>query len=92
MTGFENNAAASGAGRGMSPDAWTADGQTVSWIGGRPPSGRRSVGHPRARWEDDIEEYVLHSTGLGKGAWTALAQDREGWSQSGEGYVSSFSL
>ena len=35
------------------------------------PEGKRPLGRPRCRWEDNIK--------MGHGDWLALAQDRDGW-------------
>jgi hypothetical protein len=38
------------------------------------PEGRRPLGRPRHRWEDNIQEVVG-----GHGDWMELAQDRDRW-------------
>jgi hypothetical protein len=40
--------------------------------------GKRPLGGPRHRWEDNIEMDVQEAGG-GHGDWTELAQDRDGW-------------
>ena len=40
--------------------------------------GRRSVGRPRRRWEDNIRLY-LREVGCGCVGWMELAQDRGRW-------------
>ena len=40
--------------------------------------GRRSVGRPRRRWEDNIRLY-LREVGCGCVDWMELAQDRGRW-------------
>jgi hypothetical protein len=40
--------------------------------------GKRSLGRPRRRWEDNIKIY-LQEFGGGCGDWMELAQDRDRW-------------
>jgi hypothetical protein len=42
------------------------------------PEGRRPLGRPIRRWEDNIK-MDLQEVGGGRGDWMALAQDRDGW-------------
>jgi hypothetical protein len=42
------------------------------------PEGRRPLGRPRHRWEDNIE-MDIQEVGCGGMDWIELAQDREGW-------------
>jgi hypothetical protein len=42
------------------------------------PEGRRPLGRPRRRWEDNIK-MDLRKTGFGDVDWTHLAQDRDRW-------------
>jgi hypothetical protein len=42
------------------------------------PEGKRPLGRPRRRWEDNIK-MDLQEVGWGRGDWLELAQDREGW-------------
>jgi hypothetical protein len=43
------------------------------------PEGRRSLGRPRRRWEDDIKK-DLREVGWGGGIdWIDLAKDRDRW-------------
>jgi hypothetical protein len=42
------------------------------------PEGKRLVGRPRRRWEDNIE-MDLRETGIDGANWTRLAQDRVQW-------------
>ena len=42
------------------------------------PEGKRPLGRPRRRWEDNIKT-VLHEVGRGCGDWMELAQDRDRW-------------
>jgi hypothetical protein len=40
--------------------------------------GKRPLGRPRRRWEDNIKMDVLE-VGGGRGDWKELAQDRDRW-------------
>ena len=42
------------------------------------PKGKRPVGRPRRRWEDNIK-MDLQEVGRGCGDWMDLAQDRDSW-------------
>jgi hypothetical protein len=42
------------------------------------PEGKRPVGRPRRRWEDNIK-MDLRKVGGSRGVWMELAQDRDGW-------------
>jgi hypothetical protein len=42
------------------------------------PVGKRSLGRPRSRWEDNIKIY-LQEVGCGSLDWIDLAQDRDRW-------------
>ena len=42
------------------------------------PEGKRPLGRPRCRWEDNIR-MDLQEVGLGYEDWIGLAQDRDGW-------------
>jgi hypothetical protein len=42
------------------------------------PEGKRPLGRPRRRWEDNIKMDLQELEG-GRGDWMELAQDREGW-------------
>ena len=42
------------------------------------PDGKRPLGRPRRRWEDNIR-MDLQEVGLGYENWIGLAQDRERW-------------
>ena len=42
------------------------------------PEGKRPVGRPRRRWEDNIK-MDLQKVGMGCGDWMELAQDRDRW-------------
>ena len=42
------------------------------------PDGKRPLGRPRRRWEDNIK-LDLQEVGGGRGDWMELAQDRDRW-------------
>jgi len=42
------------------------------------PDGKRPLGRPRHRWEDNIKMY-LEEVGCGGMVWIDVAQDRERW-------------
>jgi len=42
------------------------------------PEGKRLLGRPRRRWEDNIK-MNLQEVGGGHGDWMELAQDRDRW-------------
>jgi hypothetical protein len=42
------------------------------------PDGKRSLGRPRRRWDDNIK-MDLQEVGGGCGNWMELAQDRDRW-------------
>jgi len=42
------------------------------------PEGKRPLGRPRCRWEDNIK-MDLQEVGCGGMDWIELAQDRDGW-------------
>ena len=42
------------------------------------PTGRRPLGRPRRRWEDNIR-MDLEEIGVNAGNWVDLAQDRNYW-------------
>jgi hypothetical protein len=42
------------------------------------PEGRRPLGRPRRRWEDNIQ-MDLGEIGFGNVDWIRLAQDRDRW-------------
>ena len=42
------------------------------------PEGKRPLGRPRRRWEDNIK-MDLQKVGGGSGDWMELAQDRDRW-------------
>jgi hypothetical protein len=42
------------------------------------PEGKRPLGRPKRRWEDNIKMEV-EEVGGGRGDWKELAQDRDRW-------------
>ena len=42
------------------------------------PEGKKPLGRPRRRWEDNIK-MDLQEVGRGGGYWIGLAQDRDRW-------------
>jgi hypothetical protein len=42
------------------------------------PDGRRPLGRPRRRWEDNIK-MDLREVGYGEADWVDLARDRDRW-------------
>jgi len=42
------------------------------------PEGKRPLGRPRHRWEDNIKMY-LQEMGCGSWDWIEVAQDKERW-------------
>jgi hypothetical protein len=42
------------------------------------PEGKRLLGRPRRRWEEDIR-MDLQDVGVGRGDWMELVQDRDRW-------------
>ena len=44
----------------------------------RKPEGKRLLGRPRRRWEDNIK-MDLQEVGGGGGNWMELARDRDRW-------------
>jgi hypothetical protein len=44
----------------------------------RKPEGKKPLGKPRRRWEDNIKMDV-QEVGGGRGDWMELAQDRDRW-------------
>ena len=42
------------------------------------PTGKRPLGRPRRRWEDNIR-MDLEEVGINAGNWVVLAQDRDYW-------------
>ena len=54
------------------------DGTGVYWVLVGKPKGKRPLGRPRHRWEDNIR-MGLQEVGLGYEDWNGLAQDRDRW-------------
>jgi len=50
----------------------------VYWVLMGKPEGKRPLGRPRHRWEDNMKMH-LHKVGWGSMDWIDLAQDRDGW-------------
>jgi hypothetical protein len=42
------------------------------------PEGKRPLGRPRRRWEDNIK-MDLQEVGGSRGDWMEVAQDKDGW-------------
>jgi len=58
--------------------ARTGQGRAVYMILGGKPEGKRQLGRPRRRWEDNIK-MDLQKVGGGCGDWMEFAQDRDRW-------------
>jgi hypothetical protein len=58
--------------------ARTVEGRGVHRVVVGKPEGRRPLGRPRRRWEDNIK-MDLQEVGGSFGDWMELAQDRDGW-------------
>ena len=54
------------------------DGRGVHRVLVGKPEGKRPLGRPRRRWEDNIKIY-LQEVGGSCGDWMELAQDRDMW-------------
>ena len=54
------------------------EGRYVHKVLGGKPEGKRPLGRPRRRWEDNIK-MDLQEVGRGCGDWMGLAQDRDRW-------------
>ena len=54
------------------------EGRVVHKVSVEKPEGKRPLGRPRCRWEDDIK-MGLEEVGRGCGDWMELAQDRDRW-------------
>ena len=50
----------------------------VQWVLVGKPEGKRPLGRPRRRWEDNIK-MDLQEVGGGHGDWMELAQGRDEW-------------
>ena len=58
--------------------AWMEEGRGVHKVLVGKPEGKRPLGRPRRRWEDNIKT-DLQEVGKGCGDWMELVQDRERW-------------
>jgi hypothetical protein len=58
--------------------ARTGRGKACIWFFVGKPEGKKQLGRPRRRWEDDIKMDVWE-VGCGGVDWFELAQDRERW-------------
>jgi hypothetical protein len=54
------------------------EGRSVYRVLVRKPEGKRPLGRPRRRWEDNIK-VDLQEVGCGSMDWIELAQDRDRW-------------
>ena len=54
------------------------DGRSAFKILTGKPTGKRSLGRPRSRWEDNIR-MDLEEIGISAGNWVDSAQDRNYW-------------
>ena len=54
------------------------EGRTAFKILTGKPTGKRPLGRPRHRWEDNIRS-DLEEIGINAGNWVDLAQDRDYW-------------
>ena len=54
------------------------EGRVVHKVLGGKPEGKRPLGRPRRRWEDNIK-MDLNEVGRGCGDWMGLAQYRDVW-------------
>jgi hypothetical protein len=52
--------------------------RSVYWVWVRKAEGKRPLGRPRCRWEDNIKKY-LQDVGCGGMDWIGLAEDRDRW-------------
>jgi hypothetical protein len=58
--------------------ARTGEGRGVYRVLVGKTEGKRPLGRPRHRWEDDVR-MDLQEVGCGFEDWTGLAQDRDSW-------------
>ena len=61
---------------GWACDAY-GEGRGVHRVLVRKPEGKRSLGRPRRRWEDNIKMDLREVGGVGD--WVELAQNRDSW-------------
>ena len=64
--------------RWMGHVARMEEGRGVHKVLGGEPEGKRPLGRPRRRWEDNIK-MDLQEVGRGCGDWMGLAQNRDRW-------------
>jgi hypothetical protein len=57
---------------------WMGERRGVYTVLVEKPEGKRPLGRPRRRWEDNIKMY-LQKVGCGNMDWIELAQDMDGW-------------
>jgi len=62
---------------GRTYSAYGGKERLIQGFGGK-PEGKRPLGRPRCRWEDNIT-MDLQKLGCGGMDWIKLAQNREGW-------------
>ena len=62
---------------GVACSTYGGEERRVQGFGGK-PKGKRPLGRPRRRWEDNIE-MDLQEVGCGDMDWIELAQDRDRW-------------
>jgi hypothetical protein len=53
------------------------EGRGVYWVLAGKPEGKRPLGRPRSRWEDNMK--INLQEGCGGMDWIELAQDRDRW-------------
>jgi hypothetical protein len=58
--------------------AWMGEGRGVYRVLVEKPEGKRPLGRPRCRWEDNIK-MDLQEIGCGGIDWIEVAQDRDRW-------------
>jgi hypothetical protein len=58
--------------------AWTGEERGVYTVLVGKPEGKRPLGRPKCRWEDNIRMY-FQEVGCGGMDWIGLAQDRDRW-------------
>jgi hypothetical protein len=54
------------------------EGRYIYWVLVVKPEGKKPLGRPRHRWQDNTKMY-LQEVGCGGVDWIDSAQDREGW-------------
>ena len=59
----------------------------IEWV----PSGKRpKKGRPKARWEDELDDFLCQARGASKGDWRLLAGCREEWEKEGIAFSRAF--